>query len=142
MIVRRYPNREMKSIHNTIDRMFDEAWRPFYDNTLALDITESDSAYTVETAIPGVNPDDIEIRVENNVLTISAETAHESNEEDENNRVIMRERRYGKFSRSVRLGNGVDVESVQADYHNGILTLTLPKREEVTPRRIPVNANA
>lgn len=144
MITRWNPMRDMLAMQNQLDRMFDEAWRPLYDDNMgiALDIDESEDAYTVSAAIPGMDAEDIDVSMNDNVLTISGETRVENERKDEEGkRVLMRERRYGQFSRSVRLVNPVDADNIEATYENGVLTLTLPKREESKPRRIAVKTN-
>ncbi len=141
-IVRWNPVREMAAMQSAMDRMFDEFGRglPSLEgngtNWLALDVNENENAYVVETDIPGVNPDDINITLQDNVLTISAET--QRSETTENERRVITERSYGKFSRSVTLPNTIDAEAVEADYNNGVLRLTLPKSEAAKPRQISV----
>jgi HSP20 family protein len=128
-------------MQSQLDRMFEDAWRPLYEgeSALALDIDESETGYTVSTAIPGVDPEEIDINLHDNVLTISAETNAEEEHEGDGKRALVRERRYGKFTRSVRLATPVDADNVEANYENGVLTLEIPKSEEAKPRRIPVN---
>lgn len=139
MLTRWNPMRDMMNMQDTIDAMFNEAWRPLYDNTLALDIDENDEHYIVRASVPGIEPEDISISVKDNILTIQGKTTSESEQtEDNGNRVIMRERRVGRFSRSVRLQEVIAVEDVQAEYENGVLTLSLPKIEVTEDRRIPV----
>ena len=128
-----------------IDTLFNTLMRPVYGapergNALvpAVDITETDHAYLVRAELPGVRKEDLQITINDGVLTINAETRQQS-EEKANGRVIRQERRYGKFVRSMHLGNDVDEGKVSADYKDGVLALTLPKTEEVQPRRIEVN---
>lgn len=136
---------------NPLDRFVDEAWRNFpavYENgtrTLPLDVQEDDNAYFVYAELPGQNPDDINVRFHDGVLTIEAETQYEHNENNGNGgengkRVLLRERRYGKFSRSVRLPEAVSADAIDASYENGVLTLTLPKAEEAKPKQITVRS--
>lgn len=103
----------------------------------AVDIVEHDNEYVVKAELPGVKKDDIDITIQDNVLTINAETKSET-EEKEGGRVIRQERQYGKFVRSMRLGAQVDASKVKAQYKDGVLTLTLPKAEEVRPKKIAV----
>ena len=111
-------------------------WRP------ALDIVENDDAYIVQAALPGLSSDDITINVENDVLTLSAENSSEdtSEEVESNERYLLRERHYGSLRRSVRLPANVDAAKAEATVENGVLTLTLPKREEAKPKSIEVKA--
>ena len=147
-IVRWNPLQEMTSMQRRLDRFFDDVWRPFGDgdwitagtSRLALDIHEDDNNYTVVTELPGVNPDDIHVRIEGDMLHIDGELP-EHTVDREDSRVVLRERRYGRFSRSVRLPKPVDMETVNAEYADGVLTLTLPISEEVKPREIPIKVS-
>ncbi|MCA9973566.1 MAG: Hsp20/alpha crystallin family protein, partial [Anaerolineales bacterium] len=105
---------------------------------LPLDVAETENEYTVMASIPGLNPDDIEVTLEENVLTISGESREET--VDEGTRYHLRERRFGSFSRSLRFPVPVAGESIAANYTNGVLTLTVPKAEEVKPKRIAIKA--
>jgi HSP20 family protein len=107
---------------------------------LALDVSEADNVYTVTTALPGVKADDIQIHLKDGVLTISAEIPQRVNERKDGERVLLRERVWGKFSRSVRLPDTVNGDAVEAVYEDGVLTLTLPKAEAALPRTIAVKA--
>ncbi len=135
MIVRRNPFREMVEMQRAFDRALDEARSSEAFNALALDVRESEDAYTVETSLPGLTEDEIEINLHENTLTINAEFNREVNEGE---KFIHRERSYGKFRRTVNLPQMVDSQAVTANYENGVLTLTLPKAAEARPRRIPV----
>lgn len=108
--------------------------------TPAIDVKENDAAYIVHAELPGVKKEDLDISINDGVLTINAETRFE-HEEKEKGRVLRQERRYGKFVRSMRLGVDVDEANVSADYTDGILTLTLPKAEEVKPKKIEVRVS-
>ena len=103
-----------------------------------LDVVERDNEFVVKAEMPGMKKDDIEVSLENGVLTITAETKSET-EEKEGDRVIRQERRYGKYLRSLRLGKEIDEKKVKASYKDGILELVLPKAEEVKPKKIEVN---
>ncbi|MEZ4670750.1 MAG: Hsp20/alpha crystallin family protein [Anaerolineae bacterium] len=145
-IVRWNPFREVAAMQREMDRLFDQNWRTVRPanstHALALDAYETDNAYVVFTALPGVNPEDISVSIEDNVLTISGETAQPAFEEKDNARGLLLERNYGKFSRSIRVGAPVDSDKVEAAYENGVLKLTLPKTPEAQPRLIPVKASA
>jgi HSP20 family protein len=105
-----------------------------------LDVTERENEYVVEAEMPGIKREDIDITLENGVLTISGESRSEK-EEKEGERVIRQERQYGKYVRSLRLGTEVDEKNVKANYKNGILELVLPKAEQVKPKKINVNVS-
>lgn len=104
----------------------------------AMDVAERDKEYVVKVELPGVKKDDIDITVQNGLLTISAESKQKS-EEKEKGRIIRQERRYGKYVRHLRLDNDVDEGNVRARYEDGMLELTLPKVEAVQPKKIAVN---
>jgi HSP20 family protein len=87
----------------------------------------------VKADLPDVDPQDLDIRVENNVLTIRGERKFDKKVNDDN--YLRIERAYGSFSRSFSLASSVNSESIQANYHNGVLTLSLPKREEAKPKQ-------
>ncbi len=103
----------------------------------ALDVEESDAGYTVRANLPGVKLEDISVNIHEDVLTISGETNQEQREE--NSRLLIRERRAGKFSRSLRFPSIVDGEAVAASFEDGVLSISLPKAAAHTPRQIPVS---
>ena len=103
-----------------------------------LDVTERDGEFVVTAELPGVKRDDIEVAIENGVLTISAES-HSETEEKEGERILRQERRYGKYLRSLRLGKEIDDRKVKASYKDGVLELVLPKAEAVKPKKISVD---
>lgn len=104
-----------------------------------VDIEESEEAFLISAEIPGVEEKNIELTVEDGVLTISGHREEEKEEKKEG--AILRERCYGSFQRSFRLGRGVDAEKIEASYKNGVLSVKLPKAEAVKPRQIPVSTN-
>lgn len=139
------PIREMMSLRSTMDRLFDEsAFGPYLDTqystwNLPLDVMETDENFVVKAAIPGINPEDLDLTIEDNVLTIKGKLEEE--QEDENVNYHLRERRFGSFTRSIRLPTHVDAEHVEAHYNDGILKLMVPKAEEVRPKRITVQTD-
>lgn len=144
-ITRWEPFRDLISLREAMDRLFEESWvRPRAgwflptEGTLAVDIYETDDDVVVKTAVPGVKPEDIDITISGNTLTIAGETKAEEKVEEEN--YIRRERRYGRFSRSVTLPSGVQGEKAEATFEHGLLTLTIPKAEEAKPKVIKVKS--
>jgi len=125
-------------LSDAFDRTSDEAnlttWAP------AVDIYETEHELVVKADIPEIKPEELDIRVENNNLTIRGERKFEK-EVSENNYLRV-ERSYGSFSRSFSLANTVNAEAIKADYKNGVLTLSIPKREEAKPKQIKVNVEA
>lgn len=146
-IVRWNPLREMATMQNVMDRVFEETWRPFFDeggaglNPVALDLHEDDQQYTVTTELPGVKADDIHIKLDGDYLVIEGEIPEQVTEH-EGQRSLIKERRYGRFSRRLRLPQPVDSDKVSATYDSGVLKLTLPKTEAVQPRQIPVRVGS
>jgi HSP20 family protein len=120
---------------NALERSAEESnltsWAP------AADIYETEHELVVKADVPEVDPNDLDIRVENNILTIRGERKFEKKVNEEN--YLRVERAYGTFSRSFSLANTVNSEAIKADYQNGVLTLTIPKREEAKPKQIKVN---
>lgn len=146
-IIRWNPLREMAAMQNAMDRLFDETWRtwqPVYGetgaNALALDVHENDNAYIVTTALPGVQVENVNVKLHNDLLTIEGEIP-ERTVKKEGERSLMQERYYGRFSRTIRLPQPVNRDKVEANFENGVLTLTLPKSLEAQPRLIPVKTN-
>jgi HSP20 family protein len=122
-------------IGDMLERGGDESnltpWAP------AVDIFETEHELVVQADLPDVNPQDLDIRVENNILTIRGERKFEKKVNEEN--YLRVERAYGSFSRSFSLANSVKSDAIKADYQNGVLTLSIPKREEAKPKQIKVN---
>src|ERR1700752_4084161 len=137
------PFRGATTLQEQINRVFGDAmartgeksnltpWAP------AVDIYETENELVVKADLPDVNPQDLDIRVENNILTIRGERKFENKVNEEN--YLRVERAYGAFSRSFSLANSVKSEAIKADYYDGVLTLSLPKREEAKPKQIKVN---
>jgi HSP20 family protein len=103
----------------------------------ALDMSETEEGYLVEAAVPGLKPEDLEITVENNVLTLKGETRQQAEDKKRNYHRI--ERRFGSFQRTIGLPTTVKADAIKASLSDGILRLEIPKAEEVKPRKISVN---
>lgn len=148
-------HRNNRGVFPFFDRDFDDVFEGFFrpmraaggpaptDGALvpAIDVTEHDDHWLVHAELPGFDKDDIDVSVENGRLTISAETKSEQSEEDEKGgRRIVRERRYGRFVRSLAVGDQVDPDSIKASYKDGILEVNVPKPTGSSPsaRRIAV----
>ena len=102
-----------------------------------MDIYEDEQSIQLKLEVPGIDEKDLDVKVENNVLTVSGERRFEKEEKEENFRRV--ERRYGSFVRSFTLPNTVNTEDVTADYSNGVLKVKLAKRAEAKPKQIKVN---
>lgn len=96
----------------------------------ALDVAEDNQAFTITAELPGMTEKDIDISVENNILTIKGEKKYEKDSKDEEGNIHRMERRYGSFTRRFSLPETVNADKAQADFKNGVLTLSLPKVEE------------
>jgi HSP20 family protein len=145
-VVRWNPVREMMTLRNAMDRLFDESfdvpvnrWADTAEWSLALDVVEDQEGFLVRASLPGINPEDIDVTVNDNVLFIKAELHRE--ELVENARYHLSERRFGTFSRAVTLPLKVDQDAIEATYEHGILTLHIPKAEELKPRRIAIKTS-
>ena len=134
------------SLQEQIGRLFNEAFEPTSDESSitawapAVDIFETGHELVVKADLPDIKAEELDIRVENNILTIRGERKFEK-KVNENNYLRV-ERSYGSFSRSFSLANTVNSEAIKAEYKNGVLTLTIPKREEAKPKQIKVNVEA
>jgi HSP20 family protein len=107
--------------------------------TPAVDVVATEQGYELKVEVPGVKPEDISVSLENNVLTLKGERKFEEAKEDRGYRRI--ERRYGSFTRSFVLPEGVNAEAIEASAKDGVLTVSVPKVPATTPRKIPVNAS-
>ena len=144
-IVRWEPFPSPRAMRAAMDRMFDEnfprpqvPFGPWSEGSLALDMYETDESVVIKTAIPGVEVEDIDVSVVGDTLTIKAESKEEEEVSSEN--YLRRERRIGSSCRTVTLPGGLESENAEADYTDGVLTLTFPKAEEVKPKAIKVTA--
>ena len=145
-IVRRpSPRGELLSLRQAMDRLFEDSFvRPFSVGftgestaSLPLDITSSPDALVVEAALPGIQPDDVEITVEDGTLTIRAESRSERQATDGD--MLINEIRRGSFSRAVALPTGLEPDRATATFEHGVLHLTIPKAETVKPRQIRIS---
>jgi len=146
-ITRWEPFRGLSTLQEQMNRLFEDtlfrgrsdesaltAWAP------AVDIYETENSLVVKADLPDVNEKDLDIQVENNILTIRGERKFERDVKEDN--YLRVERAYGSFSRSFSLGNTVNTEAIKAEYRDGVLTLTIPKREEAKPKQVKVSVAA
>ena len=103
----------------------------------AVDIYEGEHELVVKADLPDIKPEELDVRVENNILTIRGERKFEKKVDEKS--YLRVERAYGSFARSFSLANTVNTEAIKADYKDGVLTLSIPKREEAKPKQIKVN---
>jgi len=134
------PFKDLQAIQDKIDRIFEESlrgrdivsggWTP------AVDIYETDDAIVLEAELPGMNEKDIEVKVEDNVLSIKGERKFEQERKEEN--YYRMERYYGTFQRSFTLPSNIDTDKIKAEYKKGILKIEMPKKEQAKPKQIKV----
>lgn len=144
-IIKYDPFREMRSLQDEVNRLFTSSFSRGGDNDLMrgawspqVDIFENQNEIVLEAELPGMKPEDVEINIENNVLTLHGERKFEKKAEGDNFHRV--ERSYGGFTRSFTLPSTVSSENANAEFENGVLRLTLAKREEAKPRRIEIKA--
>ena len=142
-LIRWEPEREMMTLREAMDRLFDDAFtRPLSlterRHSPALDLYQTDDDVVVKAALPGMKADDVQINITGDVLGIKGDMK-EKNETKEKNYHI-REQRWGSFERSVMLPTSVVSDKAKAEFEDGILTITLPKAEEVKPKIVTVKA--
>lgn len=138
------PFREFTTLQDRMNRLFQQ--QSYNDNDEALttsnfappvDVYEDEHNVTLKIEVPGIDEKDLDIRVENNTLTVHGERKFEKEEKEENYRRV--ERQYGSFTRSFTLPNTVNADEVKADYEKGVLKISLPKKPEAKPKQIKVN---
>ena len=143
MLQRWYPIHNFRRFEQAADRFTrvipssvkvntDRSW------AVPLDVVEDDGHIVVKASLPGLQVDDIDVTIEDGVLTITAETSTES--EDNNENYLVRERRSGKFRRALRLPKTADADKADPKFEHGVLTITLPKLEEAKPKRLSITA--
>lgn len=146
-ITRWEPFRSVTSFQDQMSRLFEDAffrgrgddsaltaWAP------AVDIYETQDELVVKADLPDVSEKDLDVRVENNMLTIRGERKFEQEVSEDN--YLRVERTYGSFSRSFALPNTVNADAIRAEYRNGVLTVRMPKREESKPKQIKVSVSS
>jgi len=145
VITRWDPFQEMAGMRNAMDRLLEQSFGHFPalrsgeelgPNSLGLDVLETNDGFVIKAAVPGVDPADVEISVEDDVLTIKGE--FEQKDEAREGDYLRRELRYGAFQRSLRLPPTVDAGNAQAEFEHGLLRLTLPKKPEARARSIKI----
>jgi HSP20 family protein len=138
------PFREFTTLQDRMNRLFQQSFGEGREESLttgafapAVDVYEDEHNVTLKIEVPGIDEKELDIRVENNILTVHGERKFEKEEKEENYRRI--ERQYGSFTRSFTLPNTVDPDSVQANYDKGVLKIRLAKKAEAKPKQIKVN---
>src|SRR6266481_4661218 len=144
VLTRWEPFREFSTLQDRMNRLFRETQGNSQDESLisssfapAVDVYEDEHNVTLKIEVPGIDEKDIDVRIENNTLTVHGERKIEKEEKEENYRRI--ERQYGSFTRTFTLPTTVDTESVSANYEKGVLKVKLAKKAEAKPKQIKVN---
>jgi HSP20 family protein len=148
VLTRWEPFREFSTLQDRMNRLFRESFNdPGRDESLttssfapAVDVYEDEHKVSLKIEVPGIEEKDIDVRVENNTLTVQGERKIEKEEKEENYRRV--ERQYGSFTRTFTLPSTVDTENVQATYDKGVLKITLPKKAEAKPKQIKVQVGS
>jgi HSP20 family protein len=144
-IVKWEPFRDLLTTRREFDRLLREAFSPLFGETELstrswappVDIYETDNDIILKAELPGIDPKDVEVRVEDNTLYLKGERKQEKEVKEPNYHRV--ERSYGSFARSFSLPNSMDASKVKAEYKDGLLTLTMPKREEAKPKTIKID---
>src|SRR5271168_4974673 len=144
VLTRWEPFREFATLQDRINRVFRDSYSAGQDDSLttssfapAVDVYEDEHKVTLKIEVPGIDEKDIEVRVENNTLTVHGERKIEKEEKEENYRRV--ERQYGSFTRTFTLPTTVETDGVSATYDKGVLNVSLPKKAEAKPKQIKVN---
>ena len=144
VVTRWDPFRELNALQHRMNRLFEEQYGGGREESLTagafvppVDIYEDEHSIQLKLEVPGVNQNELDIRVENNTLTVSGERKFEKEEKEENFHRV--ERRYGSFTRSFTLPNTVNTDDIHANYENGVLKIRLAKRQEAKPKQIKVS---
>jgi HSP20 family protein len=139
----------MVSLRDALDRLFERRLAQSFSDwperaesgrAVSVDVYESNGNVVVNAELPGLKPEDVDISLSDNRLTIKGE--FQSEDEGERGNVYYQERHYGKFERSFTLPTGIDTDAIDAEFEDGVLTVTLPKPEEAQPKKIPVTARS
>ena len=146
-IVRWEPFNNLLTAQRDFDRLFKEAFNPFVSEgdlstrTWAppVDIYENENDIVLKAELPGIEPKDVEVKVEDNTLYLKGERKFEKEVKNESYHRV--ERSYGSFARSFSLPNSISTDKVKAEFKDGLLTLTLPKREEAKPRTVKIDVS-
>jgi len=143
-LVRWEPFDQLMSLRQAMDKLFEESFvtpsRAFggFGVAMPIDMYQTENEVVVKTALPGVKPEDIDITITGDTLHIRGE--NKADEKIKREDYIYQEQRYGAFSRSITLPSGLDTDKAEAKFEDGILTLTIPKSEEVKPKSIKIKA--
>lgn len=130
-------------LRRDIDRLFEQAYGDSGGGawTPSVNVREANDAVLLEMELPGISPEDVDISIDNDMLTVSGEKNEERREGEEEGRYFLVERRYGSFSRSFSLPANIDPEQIRADFDKGLLTIRIPREALPQPRRVQINSS-
>jgi HSP20 family protein len=138
------PFREFSTLQDRMNRLFHDSLGDGREEALnttafapAVDVYEDEHNVTLKIEVPGIDENDIDVRIENNTLTVHGERKFEKDEKEENYRRV--ERQYGSFTRTFTLPSTVETENISANYDKGVLKIKLAKKAEAKPKQIKVN---
>lgn len=137
-LIRYQPSNLLAQFNDEINRLFDARYNPTSEWSPAVDVKETEKEYVIKADVPGVDAKDIDITLEDGVLTIKGERNWSNDQENESYKRV--ERAYGSFYRRFSLPNTADAEMVKAKSNNGVLEVVIPKQEKALPRKIKVNS--
>jgi len=145
-LIRWQPFDEIVSLRDAMDRVFEDSFirprwgwiTPTSAASLAIDMYETRDEVVVKAALPGIKPEEVEVSITGNTLTIKGESSQENETKEKDH--IRKARRFGSFTRSVTLPSGLKPDKAEATFEDGVLTLKVPKSEEVKPKTIKVKA--
>lgn len=124
------------------DTFFDDFFRPVAhtgaDKPPAIDVHENEDSYLIKADLPGINKDDIEVKLDNGILTIKAET-HSEDKQEEDGKLIRQERHFGQYIRQLSVGSDIDPQAIKASFDNGVLSLSLPKVRHQPPEGVMID---
>jgi HSP20 family protein len=137
------PSRTTSALQEQVNRLFEDAFRVRSDESSvttwapAVDIIENENELVLKADLPAINEKDLDIRIENNTLTIRGERKFDKEEKEKN--YLRVERAYGAFTRSFSLPNTINTDAIRAEYKNGVLTVQMPKRAESKPKQVKID---
>ena len=142
-------NREQESLvdslHRDISRVFDDFFSISptsmfeFDWSPTVDVVENEGGFLVKAEIPGIDEKDLQVTLENNILTIAGEKKEERSEKDRDSRWVVSERKFGSFRRSISLPEGIRSDKIKAAFRNGVLRVEIPREESAKPRKITID---
>jgi HSP20 family protein len=143
-LIRRGPFGDLLSLRQAMDRLFEESfvnprtWQLGDEQPVPVDVYTSDDEFVVQAILPGIKPEDVEITVEGTTLTISGDTTVTA--EDKEGSLLLQEIRRGRFMRTLSLPAGLEPDKAKATFEDGVLTLRIPKAEQLKPRQIKITS--